>query len=276
MSTNKIKTFKLKKKLGQHLLTDVNVLDHIIKATNINKDITVLEIGPGTGELTIKLAPLCKNIISVEIDNSLKNHLEKLKTDFPNLNIIYNDILKTKLSDILQADEQNIVVANIPYYITSPIIMKLLENKNLFRSIFLTVQKEVAKRVTAKKGSKDFGILTLAVEIEADTEYIFDISKNSFQPPPEVESAFIRIIPKNKDKYESNKQLMLKLIKKSFSQRRKKISNTLKALFEKNQNIKILLSDSGIDPDMRPEDLSLEDYFNLATSEPLRQALLKE
>ena len=192
------------------------------------------------------------------------------------INIIYNDILKTKLSDILQADEQNIVVANIPYYITSPIIMKLLENKNLFRSIFLTVQKEVAKRVTAKKGSKDFGILTLAVEIEADTEYIFDISKNSFQPPPEVESAFIRIIPKNKDKYESNKQLMLKLIKKSFSQRRKKISNTLKALFEKNQNIKILLSDSGIDPDMRPEDLSLEDYFNLATSEPLRQALLKE
>jgi len=258
------------KKFGQNFLIDTGVLEQIVEASDITKDDCVLEIGPGIGTLTQYLAESAGKVIAVEIDKNLLKVLEDTLSDYENVEVINSDILDVDIKEL--CDKYNNgnglkVVANLPYYITTPIVMKLLEEKDGIKSITVMVQKEVADRMQEKEGSKEYGALSLAVQYYANPNIVCVVSPSSFVPQPGVDSAVIRL-----DKYDEiplksmDDALLFKIIRAAFSQRRKTLVNGLsnnKELGLDKELIKKALLENGQSETVRGEKLSLEDFIKI-------------
>lgn len=265
--------FSFQKKYGQNFLIDDNILSKIIENADIRKGDVVLEIGPGIGTMTEELSKAASKVIAVEIDNHLIPILEDTLFSQKNVIIINNDILKTDIESI--AEEHNEgkpikVVANLPYYITTPIIMELLEKKLPIESITVMVQKEVASRMMTGPGSKEYGALSLAVAYYTTPEIVCDVPANCFMPKPNVDSSVIKLVI-NKDcpvKVESE-ELLFDCIRASFNQRRKTLANGLKnypKLGLSKEQVNEAINNSNFRPDIRGEALSLEEFALLSNN----------
>lgn len=247
-----------KKHLGQNFLSDRSILCSIIDAAGLSPEDTVVEIGPGPGSLTRLLAEKVQRLVAIELDREL---YERLKGDFiayRNVEIIHGDALGFPFEGIGTFK----VVANIPYYITTPIIFRLLEAKQTLQSMTLTVQKEVAERIVAGAGGRDYGILSIMIQYVARPEIKFIIPKEAFRPVPKVDSAVVHMKILDKPAVTvRNEQLFFSLIRTAFAQRRKTLSNSLKGF---RGNIKEVLRSIGVDPSRRAETLSMEEFALLA------------
>ena len=271
------KFFRTKKRLGQNFLINGEIIREIIDNAKISPEDTIVEIGPGVGFVTEQLVKYAKQVIAIELDEEAIKELEKLNA--PNLKIIHADILKTDLSTL--CDGKIKVVANIPYYITSPIIAHLLgevddlnnKNRNKITEIILMVQEEVARRMVADENSpaKQYGLLTILSQFWADVEIFKLVGRKSFYPAPKVNSALVKLVVKNKPKLElSDYSHFRKTVKAAFSQRRKNIKNCLLNGGFTRDAIINALSTLGIDENTRGEKLSIETFGKL--SEALREA----
>lgn len=265
------KSFKTKKRLGQNFLVDPNAIQAILDDANINKDDVVIEIGAGMGFVTEQLVKHAKKVIAIELDEDAIKELKKIPCD--NLELIHQDILKTDLSEL--SDEKVKIVANIPYYITSPIIAHLLgeindlNNKNRAKisDIILMVQYEVAQRIVAteKSPSKQYGLLTILAQFWADCEIIKKVGRKSFYPSPKVDSALVRLKVRQEPKLKlSDYTHYRKTIKAAFAQRRKNIKNCLLSGGFSKENISKTLETLGITENMRGETISIEKFGELS------------
>lgn len=257
--------FAFQKRFGQNFLIDGHVVEKIINAAEITKDDTVLEIGPGIGTMTQYLAEAAGKVFAVEIDKNLLPVLEETLADYNNVTVINEDILKVDINALLGDKAKNVkVVANLPYYITTPIIMGLFENHIPAKSITVMVQKEVAQRMQAKPGSKDYGALSLAVQYYAEPYIVANVPPNCFMPRPNVGSAVIKLTSWDKPPVEvDNERLMFDLIRASFNQRRKTLQNGINNApnlsFTKEQVIGAL-KEMGLSESIRGEALTLEQF----------------
>jgi len=267
---NKYK-FVFQKKFGQNFLIDTHVLEKIIRAAQIDKDDFVLEIGPGIGTLTQYLCENAREVVAVEIDQMLIPILEETLSSYNNVTIINEDILKLDLKDLIE--ERNAgrpikVVANLPYYITTPIIMDLFEKHIPLINVTVMVQKEVADRIQAAPGSKDYGALSLAVQYYAEPYIAAYVPPNCFMPRPNVGSAVIRMtLHKEALVKLEDERLMFKLIRASFNQRRKTLVNSLNNSYElgfSKEQIQKALASLNISENVRGEALGLEEFAALA------------
>lgn len=250
----------MKRPLGQHFLFDPNILKKIIDSADVTPDDTVVEIGPGLGTLTKLLSERVKNVIAIEFDRKLISRLKDNLSAKENVEVITADALKFPYDSI---DGSFKVIANIPYYITTPIIFKLLEFRAKIPSMTLLMQKEVAKRIVAVPGSKEYGVLSISTQLYTRPELKFRVSGKAFSPPPDVDSAVVHFEVCPSSRFAINDEgLFLKIVKTAFSQRRKTILNSLKKL----PGIKEALHDAGIDPGLRPETLSIEEFGKLTNS----------
>lgn len=268
----KIHGFRLSKGLGQNFLIDEDILTGILDGAEIGPEDSVLEIGPGFGVLTTGLCSRAKKVVSVELDNRMFEILNVNLSGFSNFELIEGDILQVDIKNILEEklDGKNTkVVANLPYYITTPIIMKLLEERHEFKSITVMVQKEVANRLCADPGCKEYGAITVSVNYYATVRKILDVPSASFIPPPDVESTVIRFDIREKPPVEIiDEALFFKVIKAAFGQRRKTLLNALSAggFCENKEKVKEILGECGIDGIRRGETLSIEEFALLANT----------
>lgn len=256
-------SFKHKKKFGQNFLTDQKeVLRKIMEVSAVNENDTVLEIGPGEGALTALLLNTAEKVVTVEIDRDLEKILRKKFDGNPKYTLVMNDVLETDLKEYVGAGTK--VVANIPYYITSPIINKLIENRDVIDEIYIMVQKEVAERICAKKG-KERSVLTLAVEYFGEAEYLFTIPKEAFTPIPKVDSAFMSIKLYKDDKYKKlvAEDIFFKYVKAAFANKRKNLLNNFTSLGMSKDELRVVLNEVGIKETERAENLTIEDFINL-------------
>lgn len=256
-------SFKHKKKFGQNFLTDQKeVLRKIMEVSAVNENDTVLEIGPGGGALTALLLDTAEKVVTVEIDRDLEKILRKKFDGNPKYTLVMNDVLETDLKEYVGAGTK--VVANIPYYITSPIINKLIENRDVIDEIYIMVQKEVAERICAKKG-KERSVLTLAVEYFGEAEYLFTIPKEAFTPIPKVDSAFMSIKLYKDDKYKKlvAEDIFFKYVKAAFANKRKNLLNNFTSLGMSKDELRVVLNEVGIKETERAENLTIEDFINL-------------
>ena len=263
--------FAFQKRFGQNFLIDTHVLEKIIASAEITKDDFVLEIGPGIGTMTQYLACAARKVVAVEIDKALIPILEDTLSDYDNARVINNDVLKVDIAKL--AEEENggkpiKVVANLPYYITTPIIMGLFENHVPIKSITVMVQKEVADRMQVGPGTKDYGALSLAVQYYAKPYIVANVPPNCFMPRPKVGSAVIRL-----ERYEEppvkvkDEKLMFRIIRASFNQRRKTLANGLKNSAELDytkEEIEAAIEALGRGASIRGEALTLEEFAKLA------------
>ena len=263
---------KANKSLGQNFLIDNNVVEKIVENSNICKDDLIIEIGPGLGTLTKILLEKASKVICIELDKKMINILLDRFKLYDNFELLHNDILKVDLNSIIKKEKEisNIksvkVVANLPYYITTPIIMKLLEDELDLTSITVMVQKEVADRLIEIPGGKNTGAITYSVFYYASSESILEVPKNAFIPEPEVTSKVIKLeIRKEPPVKVKSKKIMFKIIKSSFMQRRKTLLNALtnaKVFLNKEDGIKIL-NKLNLPIDIRAEKLTLQDFANI-------------
>ena len=265
--------FNFQKKFGQNFLIDPRVLDKIIDAAEITEDDMVLEIGPGIGTMTQYLAEHAREVVAVEIDKNLIPILEDTLSAYENVTVINEDILKVDIRKL--ADERNHgnpikVVANLPYYITTPIIMGLFENHVPLKSITIMVQKEVADRMQTGPGSKDYGALSLAVQYYANPEIVANVPPNCFMPRPKVGSAVIKLTRHKEMPVEvQDEKLMFRLIRASFNQRRKTLSNSLKNSQELDytkEQVEQCIQAAGLPGNIRGEALDLGKFAELANA----------
>ena len=262
--------FKIAKKFGQNFLVDESILKAIIDCSELSKDDCVLEIGPGLGVMTQVLCEKAGKVLAVEIDRKLIPILKVSLFGFDNVNIINEDILKLDLKAVLKenfGDSPVKVVANLPYYITTPIIMRLLEEGINFKSITVMVQKEVGERLAADPGGKDYGALTVAVQYRCIPNKIMIVPPESFIPQPEVESMVVRLDSRDQPPVDlKDEKMYFRVVKASFGQRRKTLLNALSAgnLGKTKEEVKELLDRNGIDEKRRGETLSLEEFARIA------------
>ncbi len=265
------KFFRTKKRLGQNFLVDGEVIQDIIEYANISPDDTVVEIGPGVGFVTEQLVKYAKKVIAIELDEEAIKELRKL--DAPNLEIIHNDVLKTDLSAL--CDSEFKVVANIPYYITSPIIALLLgeiddlnnKNRNKIKDIILMVQEEVARRMAADENSsnKQYGLLTILSQFWADVSILRLVGRRCFYPAPKVNSALVKLAVRKTPRLElSDYSHFRKTVKAAFAQRRKNIKNCLLSGGFSKESIAKAMASLGFDENTRGEKLSIEDFGRLS------------
>ncbi|WP_026834772.1 16S rRNA (adenine(1518)-N(6)/adenine(1519)-N(6))-dimethyltransferase RsmA [Eubacterium xylanophilum] len=263
--------FQFKKKFGQNFLIDPHVLDKIVDAAQITKDDFVLEIGPGIGTLTQYLCERARHVLAVEIDKNLIDILAETLSDYDNITIIQGDILKQDIVAISKQYNEGKpikIVANLPYYITTPIVMELFESRVPLDNVTVMVQKEVAERMKAEPGTKDYGALSLAVQYYAEPYIAANVPPNCFIPRPNVGSAVIRLSCLDKNPVEvKDEKLMFKLIRASFNQRRKTLQNGIAnspELSYSKQDVVAALEKLGISPTIRGEKLSLQEFAALA------------
>ena len=263
--------FSIQKKYGQNFLIDEHVLNKIIAAAELTEDDYVIEIGPGIGTMTERMAPECRHVTAIEIDKELIPILSETLSGFDNVDIINEDVLKVDLNKLIAERNDNKpvkVVANLPYYITTPIIMSLLENKIPIDTITVMVQKEVADRMMVGPGTKDYGALSLAVQYYAKPYIVANVPMNCFIPRPNVASAVIRLTcNKEPPVTVKDEKLMFNLIRASFNQRRKTlingISNFSGLSFTKEQ-VAMALNSIGLSENIRGEALDLEKFAKLS------------
>ena len=260
------KSFNFKKKFGQNFIVDENIINGIINKSEIDKDTLVIEIGPGAGSLTYKLAESAKNVLCYEIDTTLKEILDSNLSNRDNVEIIYNDFLKVDvLSDIKKYDYKKLyVVANLPYYITTPIIIKIIEDQVPVDKICVMVQKEVGDRFKAQPGSRDYGSLSVYINYYFEVKKLLDVSRNVFMPKPNVDSIVVEFKRKTNIEKVNNEKVFFKLIRDSFSQKRKTIKNNLKGY--DLVKIEDVLKKFGYDLSVRAESLSVDVFIALANS----------
>ena len=258
------KEFGFKKKFGQNFIVDENIINSIITKANITKDSMVIEIGPGAGSLTYKLATNAKPVLCYEIDTKLQNVLEENLKEFENVDIIYQDFLKADVKkDLANYQFETLyVVANLPYYITTPIIVKLIEDEISVDKIVVMVQKEVGDRFKAQPGSKDYGSLSVYLNYFFEISKLMDVSRNIFIPKPNVDSIVVELKRKESTYHLDNAQLFFQLVRDSFKQKRKTLRNNLKqydlSLIEE------VLNKYHYDLSVRAEQLSIEIFVAIA------------
>lgn len=262
--------FAFQKKFGQNFLIDGHVLDKIIAAAEVTKEDCVVEIGPGIGTLTQYLAEAARNVIAIEIDKMLIPILQETLADYDNVTVINQDVLKTDLRELVRAHNEGRpvkVVANLPYYITTPIIMNLFEGRLPVSSVTVMVQKEVAQRMQAGPGTKDYGALSLAVQYFAVPYIAANVPPNCFMPRPRVGSAVIRLTRHEKPPVEvDDEQAMFQIIRASFNQRRKTLVNSLHnspQISKTKEEILRALEQMGLSQTVRGEALTLEQFAAL-------------
>lgn len=262
-----------KKKYGQNFLIDAHVVDAIIDAAEITKEDCVLEIGPGIGTMTQLLSRAAGTVICVEIDESLRDVLSETLEDCDNVHIVWGDVLKTDIraiSEQYNGGKPLKVVANLPYYVTTPILMRLLEMKGIFESITVMIQKEVADRIQSGPGSKDYGALSLAVQYYADPEVVMTVSPRCFIPRPNVDSTVLCLKAYKEPPVDADERVMFALIRASFNQRRKTLVNGLTHGFSldgrtlSKEEVLSALEEMGLPATVRGEALSLGEFAQLS------------
>ena len=256
--------FNFKKKFGQNFIVDENTIDSIINKACIDEETLVIEIGPGAGALTYKLAFKAKQVVCYEIDQSLKPILENNLKEFNNIEIIFEDFLKANVKDVLKKYDYSKVylVANLPYYITTPIIIKVIENDLNIDKLVVMVQKEVGDRFKAKVGTKDYNSLSIFLNYHYDIRKIMDVSRNVFMPMPNVDSIVLEFVKKDFGYSVLDEKYFFKLVKDSFVQKRKTIRNNLR-----DYNIDVIegvLKKYNMDLSVRAENIPIEIFIELA------------
>jgi len=249
--------FKTNPHLGQNFLIHQGILERIIESCHLNNDDTVLEIGPGQGTLSERIIPLVETFFAVEKDKRLWAALEE-NLNIPCGRFIRADILKINLDFLTKP---TVLIGNIPYNISTPIIEKIVANKKKFRSIFLTTQLEFANRLLAKPGTKDYGAMSCFVQFHFSGQVLFKIPRTAFRPNPKVTSCFIELLPRSDQDKEIDESFLLKLIQRCFAQRRKKLANVLGIDKEKGET---LLNALGLPPGVRPDQISLDQYIQIS------------
>ena len=263
--------FKFSKSLGQNFLIDTNVIDRILEGARVTEGDYVIEVGPGIGTLTKEMGRTAEKVVAIEIDKTLIPILEETLQDFPNIEVINQDILKVDVQELVKEKLNGgpvKLVANLPYYITTPIVMKFLEEDIPVTDIVVMVQKEVADRMNAQPNSKDYGALSVAVQYYCDTEIVAKAPRHMFMPQPNVDSTVIGLHVREEKKYNvDNEDIFFKTVKASFGQRRKTLLNSLGGLgFLSKDQIKVALQEANIDEKRRGETLSIEEFASLANS----------
>ena len=257
--------FKFSKSLGQNFLIDDSVLNDIVNGANVNGEDFIIEIGPGVGTLTAQLLNKAKKVTSIELDNDLIPILQQELGDHPNFSLIHKDALKVDFNEVIGDEKSVKLVANLPYYVTTPIIVNLLKNKYNFKSLTIMIQKEVAERMDAEPNCKEYGSLSLLVQYYCDTKIIRKVAPSSFMPRPKVESIVIRLDrleePRVKVKDEN---LMFEIIRNSFNMRRKTLWNGVKNMGVDKEDLMKAFEEAGVDPKRRGETLSLEEFARLS------------
>lgn len=262
----------MSKKLGQNFLIDEAVVASIVGAADVQAGDEVLEIGPGIGTLTQGLAEAGAKVTAVELDRRLLDVLAKTLEGYDNVRVIHGDILKVNIPQEMPNPGYK-VVANLPYYITTPIIMSLLEQRYPIACLVTMIQKEVALRMVATPGTKDYGALSVAVQYYTEPQIMFEVPPRSFIPAPAVDSAVIRCTVRQTPPVQVvSEKLFFRVVKAAFSQRRKTLANTLKAAGLSAEQAKALLETAGIDLMRRGETLSLEEFANVANAWSAAQA----
>ncbi len=258
-----------KKMFGQNFLIDDNILQNIVYSANVSDEDTIIEIGPGLGNLTHYILEKGAKVIAFEIDTDMINILNERFGECEKLQIVNKDILKVDMEEYLK-DKNVKIIANLPYYITSPIIFKLLEYRKNIQSITIMIQKEVADRINAKPHSKDYGILTINTNYVADVKKMFNVPNTSFVPAPNVTSAVIQITPnesKEKELGIDDDEVFKELVKKAFAARRKKLTNSLQTAGLRDvskQDIENMIQQVGLKLTCRAEEVSIEQYAKMA------------
>lgn len=261
--------FRFKKKYGQNFITDPGILNKIVSIGDITSDDIVVEIGPGAGTLTEAIARKAGQVIAIEIDPDLLPILQENLAEWENIKIVEGDALKIDLDKLVEEitgqRKPYKIVANLPYYITSPLVMHFLENDFNIKRIVIMVQKEVAERFTAEPGTKDYGALTVNLNIYTKPRIAFFVSRNVFTPRPDVDSAVVDLEVREEPPYPINNiDILKRLVKAAFNQRRKTLNNALKALNIEKDIIQKALEDTNIDPKRRGETLTLEEFVMIA------------
>ncbi len=259
------KDFNFKKKYGQNFIVDENIIDAIINKSQIDETTLVLEIGPGAGALTYKLALKAKNVLCYEIDTTLKDVLGNNIKEFSNVDVIYKDFLKENISGEIKKYEYDklYVIANLPYYITTPILIKIIEEEINVDKMVVMVQKEVGDRFKAKPNSKDYNSLSIYINYYFNVKKILDVSRNVFLPKPNVDSVVLEFVKKEQP-YLKNKELFFTLVRDSFKQKRKNLRNNLK-----NYNldkIETILKKYNFDLNARAEQLNIDIFIDIANN----------
>ncbi|WP_449538321.1 16S rRNA (adenine(1518)-N(6)/adenine(1519)-N(6))-dimethyltransferase RsmA [Ferdinandcohnia sp. Marseille-Q9671] len=265
--------FSFKKSLGQNFLIDTNILHRIIDHAEITDEMGAIEIGPGIGALTEQLAKRAKRVVAFEIDGRLLPILDDTLSPYSNVDIIHEDVLKADVRAVIQDKMQDIddimVVANLPYYVTTPIIMKLLTEDLPLRGIVVMLQKEVADRIAAEPGTKEYGSLSIAIQYYTTAETVMTVPRTVFVPQPNVDSAVIRLLKRSEPAVKvQNESFFFEVVRASFGQRRKTILNNLTSHLPngkaRKETIEGCLADSDIDPRRRGETLSIEEFGRLS------------
>lgn len=268
---------RTKKSFGQNFLTDLNVLKNIVEAADITANDNVIEIGPGIGALTEQLAQAAGEVLALEIDQDLIPVLKEVLSPYDNVKVINQDVLQANLPELIKKEFKDPsrpikVVANLPYYITSPILMNLLASPVEWATICVMMQKEVAQRLTAKPGTKQYGALTLAIEYQMQAKIAFDVSRKVFVPAPNVDSAIVVLTPRTNPLpvQPFDKQKLFGFIRGCFAHRRKSLWNNLQSVIGKDPAVKekmtAVLTQLDISPQIRPEKLTLEQFIELANA----------
>jgi len=247
-----------RRRLGQHFLYDPAILRKIVQAAQLLPEDTVIEIGPGPGRLTKMLADHAQKVIAIEVDNALYERLSRELSGYENIELIRGDALEYPFDTLCEFK----VVANIPYYITTPIVFTLLNHRGLLKSMTMSVQKEVAERIVAKPGGKEYGVLSIMVQYHGIPELKFVVPRGAFRPVPKVDSAVIHMDIFEKPVISvTDEKFFARVVKAAFSQRRKMLSNALKS---RSKDIKGILVRAGIDPSRRAETLTIGDFARLS------------
>ena len=261
--------FKFSKSLGQNFLIDDNVIDRILEGARLSETDRIIEVGPGIGTLTREMGKVAENVVAIEIDKTLIPILKETLADLDNVEVVNEDILKVDVQGLIN-DKLNggpvKLVANLPYYITTPIVMKFLEEDIPVTDIVVMVQKEVADRMNAKPSTKDYGALSVAVQYYCDTEIVAKAPRHMFVPQPNVDSIVIGLHVRDEKKYVvDNEDIFFKTVKASFGQRRKTLLNSLGGLgFLSKDQIREALQAANIDEKRRGETLSIDEFANLS------------
>ena len=259
--------FKFNKSFGQNFIFDTNFLESIVRDCGITKDTTVVEIGAGAGTLTSMLCEHAKKVYSYEIDNNLKPILERVQQKYPNLNLTFKDIMKEDIVSLEKnIGEDYVIVANLPYYITTPIIFLFLDNAKHLKSMNIMVQLEVAERITARPNTAEYGAITPSIDFRGDASIVKKVGRHMFTPAPNVDSAIVKI--DFKKKYDIvNQDILEKVIKASFAMRRKTLYNNLKASFNMSkETLENVLQKCNIPLNIRGEALDTKDFVLLANT----------
>jgi 16S rRNA (adenine1518-N6/adenine1519-N6)-dimethyltransferase len=256
-----------RKRLGQHFLIDRNILDKVIKTAQVGKEDIVLEVGPGLGEMTLALARQAKKVIAIEIDSKLVAILEEKMKDHPKVEVIKGNILKVNFDQFLKKEGQPIkVVANLPYQISTPLLFRFIESKEVFSTFTLMLQREVAERLAARPDRKEYGSLSVFIQSFFELSIPFFIKPSAFFPPPKVESAVVQMAWRETPLVETNdEEWFKKVVKACFSYRRKTLANALKhSGLTLPESIEFRMKAIEIDPRRRPETLTIQEFANLA------------